>query len=94
MSTLKQQMNFLKALGMDPSKLTLEQLDELSSVEKPEDLKPEEILELFQKLGIDISKFFNNINQHNLLKKKERRNAICPCGSEKKYKKCCGAVKQ
>lgn len=22
------------------------------------------------------------------------RNEICPCGSDKKYKKCCGGVKQ
>lgn len=24
--------------------------------------------------------------------KKKSRNALCPCGSGKKYKKCCGAV--
>lgn len=31
--------------------------------------------------------------QPEVAKPKIKRNAPCPCGSERKYKKCCGAAK-
>ena len=58
---------------------------------------------LLEKIKIDVIKFLLNMNLvlTNEIKQKKQpieanqkvgRNDKCPCGSEKKYKHCCGSV--
>lgn len=90
MSDSKKHTDFLRTLGLDPNKLTNEQLEALSAIDNPENMQAEQTLELLKTIGIDLNKFFHNLNNNGLLRTKTRRNATCPCGSTKKYKKCCG----
>ena len=76
--------NFLQATGLDPAQLTDEQLRALYAVQDPRDLKPEETIALFKKMGLDIKDFTQKRT------KTSARNGPCSCGSQKKYKKCCG----
>jgi hypothetical protein len=89
-SEIQKHTDFLTTLGLNPNNLTPEQLSALSDIKDPEKMQPEQTLELFKKLGIDINKFLHNLNNNGLLKNKTRRNTLCPCGSDKKWKKCCG----
>tara|TARA_R100001530_G_scaffold120731_1_gene88052 strand:- start:143 stop:340 length:198 start_codon:yes stop_codon:yes gene_type:complete len=34
-------------------------------------------------------KYYESLKQFKLISNKVGRNSICPCGSNKKYKKCC-----
>ena len=55
-----------------------------------DDIKEDEKKEI-QELGVKIARFrFNNYKQTH--KGKIGRNQLCPCGSGKKYKKCCGKL--
>ncbi len=59
-----------------------------------------EIIKILSRIKIKDSTSIENINQNNNLPRDNRtannqdvpRNALCPCGSGKKYKRCCGRL--
>ena len=46
--------------------------------------------ELSEKVKMDMLRQLSQIEGKNTTQKKVGRNDPCPCGSGKKYKKCCG----
>ena len=93
---------FLRSIGIDISKLSIEQINQINSIGDPTKLSPEQTRNFFRSLGVD----FNKVTQviENLSKDgndidmetrgvdvcvKVGRNDKCPCGSNKKFKKCC-----
>ena len=61
-------------------------------VESPEDeaARLAHILAQEQKIQESLLQFNHSNDEENILEKKVTRNDICPCGSGKKYKLCCG----
>ena len=53
-----------------------------------QDIKPEESDQIYQ-LGKEVAER-RMFQYHQTHKGKIGRNQLCPCGSGKKYKKCCG----
>tara|TARA_Y100000389_G_scaffold202628_1_gene248486 strand:+ start:267 stop:539 length:273 start_codon:yes stop_codon:yes gene_type:complete len=75
----------LKEYGIDPSsfdKKTIKKLLQISSkIKDPSQMDSNTAQEILKSLS-NTSKTFVNLN-------KIGRNEKCPCGSNKKYKKCC-----
>lgn len=81
---------FLSQSGIDVDNLPKETLNKLiniaSKISDPESPS-----------GVDLNALQNILNpkKENTQKKKKKikPNVKCPCGSNKKYKKCCGKIK-
>ena len=92
-------MEVLKQLGLDPELLDRDDLkmlekagSELKLPANPRNADPNQLLSALRKVGVDIDKIIKKMRGNVEPKKSTRikRNAKCPCGSGKKYKKCCG----
>lgn len=57
---------------------------------RDEDAEKAEIEALRHKMEESNEKIFTNKDENQAVSKKVARNEICPCGSGKKYKQCCG----
>ncbi len=93
---------FLRSIGIDISKLSIQQINQINSVGDPTKLSPEETRNFFRSLGVDIKKVGQVIEKRSKdgndssnsnggvdICVKVGRNDKCPCGSNKKFKKCC-----
>ena len=101
--TWRSHLQYLEQLRQVIGLRSYGQKDPLSEFKKEAFILFEELLE---KIKIDIIKFLLNLNivlsenkpeeqkETNPLKKNQKvgRNDKCPCGSEKKYKHCCGSI--
>jgi uncharacterized protein len=63
----------------------------LSEDETPPDLR-QDILENLPGIVLAIARFWRRAGQQRVRSEKIGRNQLCPCGSGRKYKKCCGAT--
>lgn len=100
--TIIQYERFLRSIGIDISKLSISQINQINSVGDPTKLSPEETRNFFRSLGVDFNKVMQVMNKRAEGGKdssvydegvdvcvKVGRNDKCPCGSDKKFKKCC-----
>ena len=82
----------MEALDILPEDLTPEQMSRLKvlaeAVRDPTNMKVVEADRIIEELGIDIEKIQSK-NARKEEVKKIGRNERCPCGSGKKWKKCC-----
>jgi preprotein translocase subunit SecA len=65
------------------------QEDEVARLEEEQRRRREEELEMLRALGVD-----GDGQPVQREEEKISRNAPCPCGSGKKYKKCCGSLRR
>lgn len=86
------------ALDIILEDLTEEQKNKLSNIGKmvrnPHNMSSNEAVKIVKELGIDIEAMQKKARRiHAAMqpprRKRIKRNAPCPCGSNKKYKKCC-----
>ena len=89
----------LEELGLDLSKLDWETKEKLEALEQKirGNPTPEHLLSMMRQLGIDPVKLVKSLRKDtttttNYGTRKPGRNQPCPCGSSKKFKKCCGGV--
>jgi len=88
----------LQQFGISPDKLGPERLEKLlkmaNVIQDPEKMTPEIANKIMDTLGINTNAISGQKNT-NEPKKSQRigRNDQCPCGSQNKYKKCCGSYK-
>jgi hypothetical protein len=92
--------SLLRALDVMVEDLSPEQKQKLADVATritPEKLSAKEALKIVDEVGLDIEKLQKNARKARAdyfkatRKPKIGANELCPCGSEKKYKKCCRA---
>lgn len=88
MNEMKMMLPILKKLGINPDKLSGDKISKILNMAKgirnPSDVSPE--------MAREFANILNIKPQGAVLPKKSTRvkpNAMCPCGSGKKYKKCC-----
>lgn len=87
MATLSDYLNFLKSVGLDPSKMDQSKLHELQNID-PEKMTADDMKKITNLFNIDPQEIARK--QQLVPKEKIGRNDPCVCGSDKKYKKCCG----
>lgn len=90
---MRKALPLLQSLGISPERLGPEKLEEIlrltSPISKPSDITPELAGKIMRILGVNVGAGRKTIKRTT---KKIGRNEKCPCGSEKKYKKCCGQM--
>lgn len=91
-----QALQTLKNLGLNLETLSEESKQKLEKVGKlvKGNMKPEHILTLMKQQGINIASLLKEMKPGGVeavpkVSKRIGRNNMCPCGSKKKYKKCC-----
>ena len=92
-------MEFLKSMGLDPEKLGEEEIKKLNqvgeefkaSMEGNGRVDRDRLIAQMKKAGLDLKKLVRKMRGDIVTKKSTKvgRNEKCPCGSGKKYKKCC-----
>jgi len=100
--TIIQYERFLRSIGIDISKLSISQINQINTVGDPTKLSTEETRNFFRSLGVDLNKVMEVMNRRTKegtdgsvydggvdVCVKVGRNDKCPCGSDKKFKKCC-----
>jgi hypothetical protein len=88
-------MDILKNLGFDPEKLTQEDIEALEEIGKKIKVSPNSdpnrLLKQIRDLGVDIDGMIKRMRaKEQKVSNRIGRNELCPCKSNKKYKKCCG----
>lgn len=83
----------LQQFGISPEQLGPDNLEKLmklaETIQDPSDITPNVSRQILEILGI---KTRNNKPQIKRKRPKIGRNECCPCGKDKKYKKCCGLI--
>lgn len=100
-----QHERFLRSIGIDISKLSISQVQQINNVGDPSKLTPEDTRNFFKSLGVDVARLMEVVKKRTEeghdpfaydgkvdICVKVGRNDKCPCGSEKKFKKCCEQI--
>lgn len=90
-------MEFLNKLGLNPELLDEDDKKNIERVARQIKLPtsnradPNRLLSAFREAGLDVEAMFKKMRKNSAPKHSSRvkRNDKCPCGSGKKYKKCC-----
>lgn len=92
----KQMMEMLDLIKGELSPEQIEKINQAGKMLNPDNLKPEHVISTLKKFGVNLDalqkqarKARGRINANKPKKVKIGRNDPCPCGTEKKYKKCC-----
>lgn len=92
-------MSMLKSLGLNPDLLDPEDIEAVERVateiklpSNPQNIDPNQLVSMMRKSGVDIDKIIKKMrgNVEKKVSKRVKRNEKCPCGSNLKYKRCCG----
>lgn len=96
---MEQYQEILKSMDVLLDDLTPEQVEKLKvlsdKISDPNNMTVDQAMNIVKDLGLDIEKLQKNarrIRAETFAKNKKpkiRPNEKCPCGSDKKYKKCC-----
>lgn len=90
---MRKALPFLQSLGISPEQLGPEKLEEISRltshISNPSDISPDLVGQIMRILGVNVGAARKTIKRKT---KKIRCNEKCPCGSNKKYKKCCSQI--
>ena len=98
----EKEQKVLEAFGITADKLSFKQLSKLSKIvpdiKDPTKMNANQAMKIVKELGLNIKKIQKEarkamkgqLNQTKIGTRKHGRNDPCLCGSEKKYKKCCG----
>lgn len=90
MDNLSEIIPLLNQFGLSPEQLGPERLSKLmelsSYITDPSKLTEQKSAEILRTIGITGAPPKQAPKEHV---KKIKRNELCPCGSNKKYKKCC-----
>ncbi len=87
-------LNFIGPIFNDLTDEQKERLDKISrEIKNPQNMSIDQALKILNEVGIDPKVMRKKINLQKAEKVKNRvkigLNEKCPCGSDKKYKKCC-----